>query len=291
MLRDIASLEAGKRTHPNVVKLREQKGVDKMPALDRELRVVDRLLRDLEPRRARTEETAASSPIEFGLRLARPGDEKRQVELEKVVTLDHVRIAFPDQTRQALDRGVLRFLDRPRIDFDQFLPAGVIGNRDARDVIVRRRLEIAAGKRQHFDLHPLQFFKRQLFEKRTAGVGEVMLYRIAQREKIAPGILQSVAKCDQLLPTVGRDQPIVFRSRQPAFPRSLGRDRPRRHRPRRRDEIPRSRRRSPILLPPVNLYRPSLAQLDCNDSWGRIGTEEQLIIFKRHGRNDGTASL
>ena len=87
MLRDIASLETGKRTHPNVVKLREQKGVDKMPALDRELRIIDRFLRNLEPRRARTEETAASSPIEFRLRLARPGDEKRQIKLEKVVTL------------------------------------------------------------------------------------------------------------------------------------------------------------------------------------------------------------
>ena len=99
MLRDIASLEAGKRTHPDVVKLREQKGVDEMPAIDRELRVIDRLLRDLEPRRARTEETAASSPIEFRLRLARAGDEKRQIELEEVMALDHVRIAFLDQTR------------------------------------------------------------------------------------------------------------------------------------------------------------------------------------------------
>src|SRR4029434_2043290 len=33
------------------------------------------------------------------------------------------------------------------------------------------------------------------------------------------------------------------------------------------------------------------AQLDRYDPWSRIGTEKQLVIFKRHGRNDGTASL
>ena len=99
VLRDIDSLEAGERAHPNVVELREQKGVDEMPAIDRELRVVDRFLRDLEPRRARTEEAAASAPIEFRFRFARPGDEKRQIETEKIVALDHVGIAFLDQTR------------------------------------------------------------------------------------------------------------------------------------------------------------------------------------------------
>ena len=88
-----------KRAHPDVVKLREQKSVDEMPAIDRELRVIDRLLRDLEPRRARTQEAAAAAPVEFRFRLARPRDEKRQIELEQVVTLDHVRIAFFDQTR------------------------------------------------------------------------------------------------------------------------------------------------------------------------------------------------
>ena len=49
MLRDIDPLEAGQAAHADVVELREQKGVDEMPAIDGELRIIDRLLRDLEP--------------------------------------------------------------------------------------------------------------------------------------------------------------------------------------------------------------------------------------------------
>ena len=70
MLRHIDPLEAGQRAHPDVVKLREQKGVDEMPAIDGELRIIDRLLRDLEARRPRTQETAAppQSSFVFALR-------------------------------------------------------------------------------------------------------------------------------------------------------------------------------------------------------------------------------
>ena len=155
MLRDIAPLEAGKRTHPDVVELREQEGVDKMPAIDAELRIIDRLLRDLEPRRARAEKTATPSPIQFRFRLARPGDEKRQIELEEVVALDHVGIALFDQARQALDRGMLRLFDRSRINAYQFLPISVIRDRNAGDMIVGRRFKVAATEREHLDLHPL----------------------------------------------------------------------------------------------------------------------------------------
>ena len=91
---------------------------------------------------------------------------------------------------------MLRFIDRARIDLDQFLPARVVGNGNAGEMIVRRRVEIAARKREHLDLHPFQFFKRQLLEERAAGLGEIMLHRIAQREKVAAGFLQSIAKRD-----------------------------------------------------------------------------------------------
>ena len=92
-------LETGQRTHSDVVKLREQKSVDEMPAIDRELRIIDRLFRDLKPRRPRAQEAAASSPIQLCLRLAGARDEKRQIEPEKIVAFDHVRVAFLDQTR------------------------------------------------------------------------------------------------------------------------------------------------------------------------------------------------
>ncbi len=72
MLRDIDPLEASERAHPDIVKLREQKSIDEMAAIDRELRVIDRFLGDLEPRRTRAEKTAAASPIQFRFRLCAP---------------------------------------------------------------------------------------------------------------------------------------------------------------------------------------------------------------------------
>ena len=88
-----------KRAHPDIVKLREEKCVDEMPAFDRELRIIDRLLRDLETRRPRTEKSAAPAPVEFRFRLPRARDEKWQIESEEVMAFDHVRIALLDQTR------------------------------------------------------------------------------------------------------------------------------------------------------------------------------------------------
>ena len=75
MLGHIAPLETGKRAHPDIVELREEEGVDEVPAFDRELWVIDCFLRDLEARRPRTQKAAAPAPVEFGLRLARAGNE------------------------------------------------------------------------------------------------------------------------------------------------------------------------------------------------------------------------
>src|SRR5204863_2018760 len=70
MLGDIDPIEAGETAHADVVKMREQKCVDEVPAIDGELRVIDCLLRDLESRRAGTEKSVATSPVEFDLRLS-----------------------------------------------------------------------------------------------------------------------------------------------------------------------------------------------------------------------------
>ena len=99
MLRDIEALEATEGAHPDVVKLREQEGVDEVAPIDGELRIIDRLLRDLQPRRTRTQEAAAAAPIEFGFRFARPRHQIREIETEEIVTFDHVRIALFDQAR------------------------------------------------------------------------------------------------------------------------------------------------------------------------------------------------
>ena len=99
MPRDIDAFETGERAHADVVKLREQKCVDEMPAIDRELRIIDRLLRDLESRRTRTQKTAAASPIEFRFRFARARDQIRQIEAKEVVAFDHIGIALFDNAR------------------------------------------------------------------------------------------------------------------------------------------------------------------------------------------------
>src|SRR4029078_13566809 len=38
----------------------------------------------------------------------------------------------------------------------------------------------------------------------------------------------------------------------------------------------------PFLLPPVNLYRPRLAQLDCDNARGRIRPDEELVFLESH---------
>ena len=138
VLRHVDPLEAGEAAHADIVKLREQKRVDEMPAIDRELRIIDRLLRDLEPRGTRAEETAAPSPIEFHFRFARAGHEIRQIEAKEVMAFDHIGVAFLDDGGQALERGALGFFHVGRIDHDQFFPAAVIGERNAHEVIVSR---------------------------------------------------------------------------------------------------------------------------------------------------------
>ena len=85
--------------------------VHEMPALDGEFRIIDRLLRDLEPRRPRTQKTAAPPPIELCLHLLRACDQIRQIEPEQVVAFDYVRVALFDESRQSLDRRMFRFLD------------------------------------------------------------------------------------------------------------------------------------------------------------------------------------
>ena len=190
MPRDIRSFETGKRTHSDVVKLREQKRINEMPAIDCELRIIDGLLRDLEPRWPRSEKAAATSPIELGFHFFRAGNEQRQMNPKQIMTFDHIRIALFDERSESPKRVSFGFLDVFWIDNDQFFPAGVVRDCNAHDVIV------VAFKRQHFELHSFQFFKRQIFEQGAARGREVMLHRVREREEVAPGAFQSVTQRD-----------------------------------------------------------------------------------------------
>src|SRR6266516_2432742 len=99
---DIRPFETGKRTHPDVVKLREQKRINEMPAIDCEFRIIDGLLCDLESRRPRAEKTAAASPVELGFQFLCATDEIRQIEPEQVVTFDHLRISLLNERGESL---------------------------------------------------------------------------------------------------------------------------------------------------------------------------------------------
>ncbi len=178
MLRDIDPLEAGEAPHPDIVKLREQKSVDEMPSIHGELRVIDRFLGDLEPRRARTQEPAAPPPIEFNLRLAGSRNEERQIEPEEVMALDYVGIALLDQGGQPLQSGALRLVRVGGIDDEQLFPAGVVGKRDAHQTLGRAGI-LNPGDGEDFQLQSAQFLKPEPLEKSAARMSQIMLHRIA----------------------------------------------------------------------------------------------------------------
>src|SRR5688572_12003873 len=107
MLGHIDPLEAREAAHPDVIELGEQKGVDEMPAIDGEFRIIDCLLRDLKPGWTRAEKTAAASPIQLHLRLARAGHQVRQIEAEKIMSFDDIGIAVFDDGRETFERSPL----------------------------------------------------------------------------------------------------------------------------------------------------------------------------------------
>src|SRR4029077_13736309 len=116
MPRNIRSFETSKRTHPDVVELREQKRVDEMPAIDCKFRIIDGLLRDLQSRRPRAEKTPAAPPVELGFQLLRAGDEIRQMNPKQIMTFDHIRIPLFHDRSEPLESVALRFLNVVWID-------------------------------------------------------------------------------------------------------------------------------------------------------------------------------
>src|SRR5262245_32243018 len=82
MPRDVGTLESAQRSQPDIIKLREQKRVHEMSAVDGELRIINCLLGDLQPGWPRAQKSAAAPPIQFRFQFFRPRDEKREVNAE-----------------------------------------------------------------------------------------------------------------------------------------------------------------------------------------------------------------
>src|SRR5205085_2107103 len=119
---DIGALETAQRAKTNVVKLREQEGVHEMSAVDRELRIIDRLLRDLQSRWAGAEKSTAAAPIEFRFQLLRARDKNWKMRAKQIVTFNHVRVAFFDYRGQTSDRLALGLVRLLWIDHEQLFP-------------------------------------------------------------------------------------------------------------------------------------------------------------------------
>ena len=68
MPRNIDTFETGEGPHADIVKLRQEERIDEMAAIDRELRVIDCFLRNLESRRTGAQKSAAAPPVKFCFR-------------------------------------------------------------------------------------------------------------------------------------------------------------------------------------------------------------------------------
>src|SRR5262249_34755011 len=284
MPRDICPFETGEGTHPDIVKLREQKRIDEVAAIDCELWIIDGLLCDLESRRARAQKTAAAPPVELGLQLLCATYEIRQIEPEQVVTFDHVRVALFDKRGKSPERVSFRLLNGVWIDNDEFFPTRVVRDCNAHDVIV------AAFERQHFELHSFQCFKRQIFEQGAARGREVMLHRVRKREKIAPGALESVPQRDEFLPTIDGDQPAILEIAAEHLGFNAEIDNVAVGPDKWMERLDAGDCRS-ILLPTINFHRSCFAQFNRDDARRGISAEEQRVFFKFHRSSTDCADL
>ena len=82
---------------------------------------------------------------------------------KQIMAFDHVRIALFDECGKSPKSVSLGFFAIVLINNDQFFPAGVIGERDANDVVVAAGVS-APAYRKHLDLHAFQLLERQIFE-------------------------------------------------------------------------------------------------------------------------------
>ena len=209
------------------------------------------------------------------------------METEQVVAFDDIRIPLLDDCGQALQCSALRFLDVFWINNQQFLPPGAIRKRDAHDVITVAGIGgpgagiSDASCRERFDLQSFQFFKRQIFEQRATRRGQVMLHRIGKGEEIAPRAFESVAQCDEFLPTIDRDQPAVLEIALKLFGFDAKIDNIRVAPDKWVERLNVGDGRS-VRFPTINLNRSGLAELDGHNAWCWISAKEQRVLLEFH---------
>src|SRR5436305_12159121 len=111
-----------------------------------------------------------------------------------------------------------------------------------------------------------------------------MLHRIGRGEKIAPGVLESVAQCDECLPAINRDQPAVFETALKLFGLDTKIDNVRIAPDKWVKGLDIGNGRS-ICFPAINLNRPSFAEFDGDNAWRWISAKEQRVLLEFHFLN------
>jgi hypothetical protein len=268
--------EAFQLARADIIELHEQVGIHHVPAVDLKFRVVDRALGDLDARGPRLEQGAVAPPIQLEPVLARARREIRQDDLEDVVTLDHIGIPFPDQAAQALERQPFAALRVAAVDQEQLFPAGLIAQRDGRQVV---RVLCAIGLEA--DLPPAERGKIHPLEERPAGGGEVLLDRIGEREMGHFRIAKPGAQPAELGPIRTMDEVVV---REPARERFADDAGLFSGEPKERGEGGLlDGRRGALFGSPVNLHVPVPEQFDCDDPACRVQSEQGVIFLELHG--------
>ncbi len=171
------------------------------------------------------------------------------------------------------------------IDDDQFFPAGVVRESDAHDVIVAGvaapGYSPASGYSEHFELHAFQFLEGQILEQRASSCGEVMLNRIGEREKIATGVFESVAKRNQFLPAIDGDEPAIFQIAAQFFRLDAKIDNIGVCPDKRMKRLDVGNGR-PICFPPMHTHGAAFAQLNGDNPRRQVRAEEQRVFLEFH---------
>ena len=134
---------------------------------------------------------------------------------------------------------------------------------------------------EHFELHAFQLLEGQILEQCASSCREIMLNRIGEREEIAAGVFESVAKRNQVLPAIDCDEPAVLQI-APEFLRLDAKIDNVRVGPDKRVKRLDVGSGRTIRFPPMHTHGAGFAQLDGYNPRRRIRAEEQRVFLKFH---------
>src|SRR5579859_1825065 len=152
--------EAFEFARRNVVENAEQKGIDDMPTVDGEFRILNRALGNLHTRLPRTKRGAVASELQWHASHTGARCELRQHAAKHIVAFDYIRIAFLYCLHELLENLALRA-------GELLLPITVIAKLDSLQGVV------SIG--DYRQLHPVELIEAHPFERRAPGRHQMLL--------------------------------------------------------------------------------------------------------------------